>query len=146
MRVKRTLSACRDDQKFSESSALRYVAHKLVRVVGRACLLRWAFERDGRYERVGVVSGDRHGTALTRHHGAASMSLKKKIASFVERHGYSARAFFVSVLAFPPAALFIAFKHPTWSLPQRCLALLGMVAFHVSIPFVIGRVVTYVFG
>jgi len=74
------------------------------------------------------------------------MSLKTRVASFVERHGYSARAFVVSMLAFPPAALFIAYKHPTWSLAQRCFALSAMVLFHVSVPLVIGRVVAYVFG
>jgi hypothetical protein len=62
--------------------------------------------------------------------------MKAKIAKFIETHGYTLRAFLVSGLVFPPAALFIALKHPSWSLLQRSAALLGLVIFLAFIPVV----------
>jgi predicted branched-subunit amino acid permease len=62
--------------------------------------------------------------------------MKAKIAKFIETHGYTLRAFLVSGLVFPPAALFIALKHPSWSLLQRSVALLSLVIFLAVIPIV----------
>lgn len=65
------------------------------------------------------------------------MALKDKIAQFVEKNGYSAKAFVVSTVVFPPAALFIVIKHRSWSIPQRAIALIGLAAFLAVIPIVV---------
>jgi len=64
------------------------------------------------------------------------VSLKDKVSEFVTRHGYSTRAFLLSALVFPPAALFIAWKHPSWTGAQRGVALSGLAVFLGVIPFV----------
>lgn len=74
------------------------------------------------------------------------MSLKNKITDFVARHGYSTKAFLLSALVFPPAALFIAWKHPTWSGVQRGVALSGLVVFLAVIPFVGAAVFSFLFN
>ncbi len=59
-----------------------------------------------------------------------------KVAAFVARHGYTFRAFVISALVFPPAAMFIGFKHPTWTRPQRITALTCLFLFLAVMPFV----------
>jgi hypothetical protein len=74
------------------------------------------------------------------------MALKDKIASYVERYGYNLKAFLVCTLVFPPAALFIALKHPSWSTGQRAIALTSLVAFLAVIPFVGAAIGSFVIG
>jgi hypothetical protein len=74
------------------------------------------------------------------------VGLQDKVANFVKQHGYSTKAFLLSALVFPPAALFIAWKHPSWSGVQRGVALAGLAIFLAVIPFVGAAVFTFVFG
>ena len=61
------------------------------------------------------------------------MSFRDKIAAFVEKHGYTYRSYVLSILMFPPAAVFIACKKPGVSLAGRVA--LNAVAI-VSPPFI----------
>ena len=45
--------------------------------------------------------------------------MKEKIAAFIEKRGYSYRAIFIAIAAFPPAALFIIWKKPDCNLTIR---------------------------
>lgn len=47
------------------------------------------------------------------------MSFKEKIVAFVGRHGYTYRSYVLSILLFPPAAVYIACKRPSVSWPGR---------------------------
>jgi hypothetical protein len=73
------------------------------------------------------------------------VTVKDKIAELVKRRGYSAKAFLFSALVFPPAALFIAWKHPSWSVTQRVVALSGLALFLGAMPFVGAAVFSFVF-
>lgn len=46
-------------------------------------------------------------------------SFKEKTAAFVAKHGYTYRSYVLSILLFPPAAVFIACKKPGVSMAGR---------------------------
>lgn len=54
--------------------------------------------------------------------------MKAKVLEFVEKHGYTVKAFIISLIVFPPGAVFIALKHPTWSFTQKAIALICFIA------------------
>ena len=62
------------------------------------------------------------------------MSLKDRIGAFVARHGFTWRSYALSILLFPPAAVYIACKKPGLTLPGRIA--LNVVA--VALPPVVG--------
>jgi hypothetical protein len=47
------------------------------------------------------------------------MSMKDKIVAFVAKHGYTYRSYVLSILLFPPAAVYIACKKPGVPLSGR---------------------------
>jgi hypothetical protein len=47
------------------------------------------------------------------------MTFKEKIVAFVEKHGYTYRSYVLSILLFPPAAVYIACKKPGVPMPGR---------------------------
>ena len=49
------------------------------------------------------------------------MSFKEKTLAFVGRYGYTYRSYVLSILLFPPAAVYIACKKPGVALPGRVL-------------------------
>ncbi|AJY66529.1 hypothetical protein [Burkholderia glumae] len=49
------------------------------------------------------------------------MSFKEKIGAFVARHGLTYKAYVLSILFMPPAALYIAWKRPGLPVPGRVL-------------------------
>ena len=69
------------------------------------------------------------------------MSFKQKTIAFVARHGYSYRSYVLSILLFPPAAVYIACRKPGVALPGRIL--LNVVA--VAAPPFIGAATLMMF-
>ncbi|AZQ52997.1 hypothetical protein [Burkholderia cenocepacia] len=49
------------------------------------------------------------------------MSFKEKVKAFVARHGFTYKAYILSILFLPPAALYIAWKRPGLPVPGRVL-------------------------
>jgi hypothetical protein len=47
------------------------------------------------------------------------MSFKEKTLQFVERYGYTYRSYVLSILLFPPAAVYIACKKPGVAMSGR---------------------------
>ncbi|HJV61772.1 MAG TPA: hypothetical protein VJ743_12555 [Albitalea sp.] len=47
------------------------------------------------------------------------MTFKEKIVAFVAKHGYTYRSYVLSILLFPPAAVYIACKKPGVPMPGR---------------------------
>ena len=62
--------------------------------------------------------------------------MREKIQKFIDKHGYTLKAYWLSVLIFPPAALYIACKKPGWTILQRVLGNLVPIAFIAVMPFV----------
>ena len=63
--------------------------------------------------------------------------LKEKIAQFIEKHGYTMKAYAVAFIVFPPAALFLSWKIPSKPLIVRCI--LTLLAFiPLLAPFFVG--------
>ncbi|VWD63303.1 hypothetical protein BLA39750_07704 [Burkholderia lata] len=49
------------------------------------------------------------------------MSFKEKIKAFVARHGFTYKAYVLSILFLPPAAVYIAWKRPGLPVSGRVL-------------------------
>jgi hypothetical protein len=62
--------------------------------------------------------------------------MKKRIHDFINKHGYSLKAYWLAVFIFPPAAIFIAWKKPGWTILHRVLGLLVPIAVIASGPFI----------
>ncbi|MDM0116499.1 hypothetical protein QTI66_30600 [Variovorax sp. J22R133] len=68
------------------------------------------------------------------------MSFKQKIGAFVEKHGYTYRAYVLGILFFPPAAVFIACKKPDISMTSR----VTLNVFAIALPPLIGAGTLYI--
>lgn len=63
--------------------------------------------------------------------------MKEKIKTFVDNHGYSMKAYCLSLLVFPPASHYIACKKPGWSPLKRVIANLGPIVIFILLTFVV---------
>jgi len=62
--------------------------------------------------------------------------MKQKIQKFVGKRGYTLKAYLISLLVFPPAAHYIAFKKPGLTTFQRVLGNLVPIVLFVFVTFV----------
>jgi hypothetical protein len=68
------------------------------------------------------------------------MSFKQKIGAFVEKNGYTYRAYILGILFFPPAAVFIACKKPGVPMSGR----VALNIFAIASPPLIGACTLYI--
>ena len=59
--------------------------------------------------------------------------MKEKIATFIIKYGYNLKAFIICAIVFPPAALIIGLKHPTWTKAQKIITLTVLAVFVVIV-------------
>jgi hypothetical protein len=62
--------------------------------------------------------------------------MNKKFHDFVNKHGYTLKAYWLSVFIFPPASIFIAWKKPGWAILYRVLGSLPPIAVIAGGPFI----------
>ncbi|MBT8339950.1 MAG: hypothetical protein HKP58_02280 [Desulfatitalea sp.] len=66
---------------------------------------------------------------------------KEKVSKFIEKHGYTVKAFVLCLIVLPPAAVIIPIKHPTWTGPQKSLAVATRAIF-IVVMFSMGTALT----
>jgi len=80
--------------------------------------------------------GGENGTPATEQSSVDS-TMKKRIHAFIGKHGYSVKAYWLSVFIFPPAAIFIAWKKPGWTILHRVLGTLVPMVVIISGPLIV---------
>lgn len=74
------------------------------------------------------------------------MTLKKKMQEMTAKFGFTPRGFITMAIAFPPAAVYVAWQWPEKSLMQRLVLCVLALAIPALVPILIGAPLYYAYS